>query len=109
MESNAAVVQAEEAVDASVAAFMAALAGGSPAASGSAAASGGSRQGGRGAGGAPVAEALADGSIPLGAGAGVLGDDPLQRVVDAALDVLGGVARSEAKLAAAKALAAAVL
>lgn len=33
----------------------------------------------------------------------------MQRVVDAALDVLGGVARSEAKLAAAKALAAAVL
>ncbi|AUZ36201.1 endonuclease [Arthrobacter sp. PGP41] len=88
MESSAAVVQAEEAVDASVAAFMAAL-GESYSASGC-----------FGEGG-PAASGDGD--------AGVLGDDPLQRVVDAALDVLGGVARSEAKLAAAKALAAAVL
>ncbi|HET7781184.1 MAG TPA: endonuclease, partial [Arthrobacter sp.] len=83
MESNAAVVQGEEAVDASVAAFMAALAGGGLAAGGPAV------SGGRGGGG------------------GV--EDPLQRVADAALDVLGGVARSEAKLAAVKAVAAAAL
>ncbi|MDT0194524.1 endonuclease, partial [Arthrobacter sp. AB6] len=88
MESSAAVAQAEEAVDASVAAFMAAL-GESSSASG------------RFGEGGPAASGDGD--------AGVLGDDPLQRVVDAALDVLGGVARSEAKLAAAKALAAAVL
>ncbi|MGG6380567.1 DUF222 domain-containing protein [Paenarthrobacter sp. NEAU-H11] len=81
MESNAAVVQGEEAVDASVAAFMAALAGGGLAAGGPA--------------------------VSGGRGGGV--DDPLQRVADAALDVLGGVARSEAKLAAVKAVAAAAL
>jgi Domain of unknown function (DUF222) len=89
MDSNRVVVQAEEAVEAAVAAFMAALAGGSPAASG-----------GFGDGG-PAASG--DG------GAGGHDDDPLQRIADAALDVLGGVARSEAKLAAVKALAVAVL
>ncbi|HET7783576.1 MAG TPA: endonuclease, partial [Arthrobacter sp.] len=83
MESNAAVVPGEEAVDASVAALMAALAGGGLAAGGPAA------------------------SGRRGRGGGV--DDPLQRVADAALDVLGGVARSDAKLAAVKAVAAAAL
>ncbi|WP_461189624.1 HNH endonuclease signature motif containing protein [Arthrobacter sp. Z4-13] len=66
MKTNPAVVQAEVGVDAAVAAFRVALAGG-------------------------------------------LGEDPLQRVADAALDVLAGVARSEAKLAAVKAQAVAVL
>ncbi|UEL29186.1 HNH endonuclease signature motif containing protein [Pseudarthrobacter sp. L1SW] len=77
MDSNPVVVQAEEALDASVAAFMAAL----------------------------------GGSSGVSAGCGPCGhdDDPLQRIADAALEVLGGVARSEAKVAAMKTLAAAVL
>ncbi|WP_142044682.1 HNH endonuclease signature motif containing protein [Arthrobacter sp. SLBN-100] len=78
MELNPAVVQAEEAVEAAVAAFMAALGGESSAAS--------------------------EGAVPGGPD-----DDPLQRLVDAALDVLAEVARSEAKIAAVKALAVAVL
>ncbi|TNB66714.1 DUF222 domain-containing protein, partial [Arthrobacter sp. BB-1] len=77
MDSNPVVVQAEEALDASVAAFMAALGGSS--------------------------------GVSAGCGAGGHDDYPLQRIADAALEVLGGVARSEAKLAATKALAAAVL
>ncbi|WP_461189110.1 HNH endonuclease signature motif containing protein [Arthrobacter sp. Z4-13] len=80
METNPAVVEAEEAVVAAVAAFMAALACGEPAVSGA-----------------------------VSGAAGGLDDDPLQRVADAALDVLAGVARSEAKLAAVKAQAVAVL
>ncbi|RKO24827.1 HNH endonuclease [Pseudarthrobacter phenanthrenivorans] len=72
MEINPAVVQAEEAVEASVTAFAAVLAGG----------------------GAAVCGAAGAGS-----------DDPLQRVADGALEVLAGVARSEAKLAALKAQA----
>ncbi|MFP5368534.1 MAG: DUF222 domain-containing protein, partial [Actinomycetes bacterium] len=72
MEKNRAVAEAEAAVDASVAAFAAVLAGGGTA-----------------------------GSCAAGAGF----DDPLQRVADGALEVLAGVARSEAKLAALKAQA----
>jgi hypothetical protein len=83
MGTNPVVVQAEGAVDAAVAALMAALAGGVPAVSG-----------------------CAD------AGGAVLGGcdgDPLQRVADAALDVLAGVGRCEAKFAAVKAVAVTVL
>ncbi|MDQ0675770.1 hypothetical protein QFZ36_003331 [Pseudarthrobacter siccitolerans] len=79
MEKNPAVVQAEEAVEAAVAAFMAALAGSESAGSGAA-----------------------------GAGSGELDDDPVQRVADRALDVLAVVRRSEAKIAAVKAEAVAV-
>ncbi|WP_104042281.1 HNH endonuclease signature motif containing protein [Arthrobacter sp. ZGTC412] len=86
METSPAIAQAEAAVDASVAAFMAALTGRGPA--GSIAVSGGA--GGR------------DAAVGID-------DDPLQRVVDAALDVLAGVARSEAKFAAVKVLAVGVL
>ncbi|OAE03158.1 HNH endonuclease signature motif containing protein [Arthrobacter sp. OY3WO11] len=82
MEGNSAVVEAEAAVDASVAAFAAVLAGGGTA-------------GHSGAG--PDAGA---GGCVVG-----IGDDPVQRVVDGALDVLAGLARSEAKLAALKAQA----
>ncbi|MFJ6157245.1 DUF222 domain-containing protein [Pseudarthrobacter sp. NPDC092184] len=89
MEGNSAVVEAEAAVDASVAAFAAVLAGGGTAVSGTAVS-------GRGAAGPD-------------AGAGGADDDPLQRVADQALDVLAGVARSEAKLAALKAQAVQVL
>jgi hypothetical protein len=79
MEKNPAVGQAEEAVEAAVAAFMAALAGSESAFSGAA-----------------------------GAGSGELDDDPVQRVADRALDVLAVVGRSEAKMAAVKAEAVAV-
>ncbi|OAE03302.1 HNH endonuclease signature motif containing protein [Arthrobacter sp. OY3WO11] len=82
MESTTAVVEAEAAVDASVAAFRAVLAGGGAAVSGPGAA---------------------------GSGVGGVDDDPLQRVADGALDVLAGLARSEAKLAAVKAQAVQVL
>ncbi|MDQ0692482.1 HNH endonuclease signature motif containing protein [Arthrobacter sp. W4I7] len=85
MEKNPAVVQAEEAVEAAVAAFMAALAGRSTA----------------GAAGGP------DAAVGPGAAAGN-DDDPVQRVADSALDVLAMVARSEAKMAAVKAEAVAV-
>ncbi|WP_427115984.1 DUF222 domain-containing protein [Pseudarthrobacter scleromae] len=81
MESTTAVVEAEAAVDASVAAFTAVLAGGGAAVSGTGTAE-------------PV----------TGACAGA-GDDPLQRIADGALEVLAGLARSEAKLAALKAQA----
>jgi hypothetical protein len=87
METNLAVMQAEELVDASVAAFAAVLAGGDGAVSGATV--------GPDAAGVPGAAVGFD-------------DDPLQRVVDGALDVLAGVARSEAKLAALKAQAVAV-
>ncbi|MFJ6158907.1 DUF222 domain-containing protein [Pseudarthrobacter sp. NPDC092184] len=93
MEGNWAVVEAEAVVDASVAAFAAVLAGGGTAASGTAVS-------GRGA-----AEPDAGG----GGGGDGAADDPLQRVVDGALDVLAGLARSEAKLAALKAQAVQVL
>ncbi|WP_458779967.1 HNH endonuclease signature motif containing protein [Arthrobacter sp. D3-16] len=92
METDAAVVQAEKLVDASVAAFAAVLAGGDAAVSGGAVSS---ADGGSEARGVP------------GAAAG-LDDDPLQRVADGALDVLAAVARSEAKLAALKVQAVAV-
>ncbi|MFN3922445.1 MAG: hypothetical protein ACK4K6_02145, partial [Pseudarthrobacter sp.] len=91
MESNPVVVEAEAAVDASVAAFTAVLAGGGAAVSGppgSGAAVAGSPGSGTAVSGSPVS----------GLGGGV-DDDPLQRVADGALDVLAGVARSEAKLA----------
>jgi hypothetical protein len=88
MEKNPAVVQAEEAVEAAVAAFMAALAGSECSGSGAA--------GGPGAAVGPDAAAGSD-------------DDPLQRVADRALDVLAVVGRSEAKMAAVKAEAVAVL
>jgi Domain of unknown function (DUF222) len=81
MEMSPAVMQAEAAVDASVAAFTAVLVGSGPAVSGAA-------------------------SSP--AGPGGADDDPLQQVADGALDVLAGIARSEAKLAALKAQAAEV-
>ncbi|WP_406634118.1 DUF222 domain-containing protein [Pseudarthrobacter quantipunctorum] len=84
MEGNSAVVEAEAVVDASVAAFAAVLAGGGTAVSG-------------------------HGAAGPDAGAGGADDDPLQRVADGALDVLAGVARSEAKLAALKAQAVQVL
>ncbi|MFJ6358194.1 hypothetical protein ACIQJU_14300, partial [Pseudarthrobacter oxydans] len=80
MESTTAVVEAEAAVDASVAAFRAVLSG--------AAVSGTTGSG--------TAVSGLGGVEP---GAGGVGDDPLQRVADNALDVLAGVARSEAKLA----------
>ena len=80
MESNSAVVDAEAFVDASVAAFTAVLCG------------------------AAVSGTAVSGSSGSGL-AGGAGDDPLQRVADEALDVLAGLARSEAKLAALKAQA----
>ncbi|MFM9272865.1 endonuclease [Pseudarthrobacter sp. NKDBFgelt] len=86
METNPAVVQAEEAVMAGIAAFTAALDGRDGAAAGEP---------------DPAAEA---GPTPA---AGL--DDELQRVADGALDVLAGVARAEAKLAALKAQAVQVL
>ncbi|MBD1592373.1 DUF222 domain-containing protein, partial [Arthrobacter sp. S1_S22] len=86
METNPAVVQAEEAVMAGIAAFTAALDGRDGAAAGEP---------------DPAAEA---GPTPA---AGL--DDELQRVADGALDVLAGLARSEAKLAALKAQAVQVL
>ncbi|WP_461174409.1 HNH endonuclease [Arthrobacter sp. Z1-9] len=93
METNPAVAQAEEALVAAVAAFMAALAGSDTAVSGA--------TGGPDAAGIPEAVGVA--------GAGVGFDaDPLQRVADRALHVLAAVARSEAKLAAVKAEAVAV-
>ncbi|MFB9653871.1 HNH endonuclease signature motif containing protein [Pseudarthrobacter oxydans] len=90
MEGNPVVVEAEAFVDASVAAFTAVLSG------------------------AAVAGTAGSGTDVSGLGgvepgAGGLGDDPLQRVADNALDVLAGVARSEAKLAAVKARAVQVL
>ncbi|MFJ6269332.1 DUF222 domain-containing protein [Pseudarthrobacter oxydans] len=91
MESNPVVVEAEAVVDASVAAFAAVLAGGGTAASGTAASGRGAAEPGTG-----------------GCGGGA-GDDELQRVADGALDVLAGVARAEAKLAALKAQAVQVL
>ncbi|WP_091422282.1 HNH endonuclease signature motif containing protein [Arthrobacter sp. OV608] len=84
METNPAVVEAEEAVDASVAAFVAVLTG----------------QDSAGAG------RDASGSVSCGADGP---DDPLQRLVDGALDVLAAVGRSEAKIAAVKALAVTVV
>ncbi|WP_307613423.1 HNH endonuclease signature motif containing protein [Pseudarthrobacter sp. W1I19] len=92
MEMNPAVVQAEGAVDASVAAFMAAL---RDTAESDNAESGPDVSGGGGDG--------ADGADSFGF------DDPLQRLVDAAVDILAAVGRSEAKIAAVKALAVAVL
>ncbi|WP_427117934.1 DUF222 domain-containing protein [Pseudarthrobacter scleromae] len=94
MEGNPVVVEAEAFVDASVAAFTAMLAGGDAAVSGP------------GAAGPGVGVGDCGGVEP---GAGGIGDDPLQRVADGALDVLAGVARSEAKLAAVKARAVQVL
>jgi hypothetical protein len=85
METNAAVVQAEAVVDASVAAFMAVLTGQDSAGSGR------------------------DASGSVSCAAGGLDDDPLQRLVDGALDVLAAVSRSEAKIAALKALAVTVV
>jgi hypothetical protein len=79
MGGNPVVVEAEAFVDASVGAFTAVLSG------------------------AAVAGTTGSGA------AGGFGDDPLQRVADGALDVLAGVARSEAKLAAVKAQAVQVL
>ncbi|MEV7999823.1 HNH endonuclease signature motif containing protein [Pseudarthrobacter oxydans] len=79
MEGNPVAVEAEAFVDASVAAFRAVLSG-----------------------------AAVSGTTGSGTAGGV-GDDPLQRVADNALDVLAGVARSEAKLAAVKARAVQVL
>ncbi|WP_251424013.1 HNH endonuclease signature motif containing protein [Pseudarthrobacter sp. NCCP-2145] len=92
MESTTAVVEAEAAVDASVAAFRAVLSG--------AAVSGTTGSG---------TDVSGLGGVEPGADAGGVGDDPLQRVADNALDVLAGVARSEAKLAAVKARAVQVL
>jgi hypothetical protein len=83
MEMNVAVAEAEASVDASIAAFTAVLAGTCPTISGAAAGP----------------DAVVD-SVT-----GADSDDPLQRVVDGALDVLAGLARSEAKLAALKAQA----
>ncbi|MFJ6314246.1 HNH endonuclease, partial [Pseudarthrobacter oxydans] len=92
MESTTAVVEAEAAVDASVAAFRAVLSGAAVA-------------------GTPICGTAVSGlgGVEPGADAGGVGDDPLQRVADGALDVLAGVARSEAKLAAVKARAVQVL
>ncbi|WP_163163142.1 HNH endonuclease signature motif containing protein [Arthrobacter sp. Alg241-R88] len=87
METNPAVAQAEAALVAAVAAFAAVLADSDGAPAGV--------TGGPGAGGARDAGLGFD-------------DDPLQRVADGALDVLAAVARSEAKLAAAKVQAVAV-
>ncbi|WP_258805364.1 HNH endonuclease signature motif containing protein [Pseudarthrobacter sp. NS4] len=87
MEMNPVVVEAEEAVEASVAAFAAVLTGREVAPSGAA---GGPDEG-------------------AGCWAAVGTNDGLQRLADGALDVLAGVARSEAKLAAVKAQAVAVL
>ncbi|MFD0044648.1 DUF222 domain-containing protein [Pseudarthrobacter scleromae] len=101
MESNPVVVEAEAAVDASVAAFTAVLAGGGAAVSGPSGS-------GAAVAGSPVSGAAVSGSPASGLGGGV-DDDPLQRVADGALDVLAGVARSEAKLAALKAQAVHVL
>ncbi|MGF9649865.1 DUF222 domain-containing protein [Pseudarthrobacter oxydans] len=85
MESNPAVVQAEAALVAAVAAFAAVLSGGDT--------------------GELDAGAVSGAADP----ASVVGSyDPLQRVADGALDVLAAVARSEAKLAAAKVQAVAV-
>ncbi|MFM9272762.1 HNH endonuclease, partial [Pseudarthrobacter sp. NKDBFgelt] len=95
MEGNSAVVEAEAVVDASVAAFAAVLAGGGTAASGTSVSGLGVAEPGAGAG--------------AGGCVGSIDDDPLQRVADGALDVLAGVARSEAKLAALKAQAVQVL
>ncbi|MBD1594392.1 endonuclease, partial [Arthrobacter sp. S1_S22] len=91
MEGNSAVVEAEAVVDASVAAFAAVLAGGGTAVSGRAVSGRGAAEPG------------------TGGCAGGAGEDPLQRVADGALDVLAGLARSEAKLAALKAQAVQVL
>ncbi|MEV8083126.1 HNH endonuclease signature motif containing protein [Pseudarthrobacter oxydans] len=85
MESTTAVVEAEAAVDASVAAFRSVL------------------------NGTAVAGTAVSGLGGVEPGACGVGDDPLQRVADNALDVLAGVARSEAKLAAVKARAVQVL
>jgi hypothetical protein len=93
MEGNSAVVEAEAAVDASVAAFTAVLAGGGTAVSGTAVS-------GHGAAG-PDAGACGR--------SGGADDDPVQRAADGALNVLAGLARSEAKLAALKAQAVQVL
>ncbi|WHP59950.1 DUF222 domain-containing protein [Arthrobacter sp. KFRI-F3372] len=92
MEGNPVVVEAEAFVDASVAAFTAVLSG--------AAVSGTTGSG---------TDVSGLGGVEPGADAGGVGDDPLQRVADNALDVLAGVARSEAKLAAVKARAVQVL
>ncbi|WP_455836911.1 DUF222 domain-containing protein [Pseudarthrobacter siccitolerans] len=83
MERDPVVVQAEGAIDASVAAFMAALRGHDAAGSGP--------------------------DTSGGAAPGGPDDDPLQRLADAAVDVLTAAGRSEAKIAAVKALAVAVL
>ncbi|MFJ6284637.1 DUF222 domain-containing protein [Pseudarthrobacter oxydans] len=102
MEGNPVVVEAEAFVDASVAAFTAVLSGAAVAGTtGSGTAVSGPGAAGPGVGGC--------GAAGPGADAGGLGDDPLQRVADNALDVLAGVARSEAKLAAVKAQAVQVL
>ncbi|MDV2980916.1 UNVERIFIED_CONTAM: DUF222 domain-containing protein [Actinomycetes bacterium ARC8] len=85
MEGNPVVVEAEAFVDASVGAFTAVLSG------------------------AAVAGTAVSGLGGVEPGACGVGDDPLQRVADGALDVLAGVARSEAKLAAVKARAVQVL
>ncbi|MFJ5978216.1 HNH endonuclease signature motif containing protein [Pseudarthrobacter oxydans] len=92
MEGNPVAVEAEAFVDASVAAFTAVLSG--------AAVSGTTGSG---------TDVSGLGGVEPGADAGGVGDDPLQRVADNALDVLAGVARSEAKLAAVKARAVQVL
>ncbi len=83
MEMNPVVVEAEEAVEASVAAFAAVLTGREVAPSGAA---GGPDEG-------------------AGCWAAVGTNDGLQRLADGALDALAAVARSEAKLAAVKAQA----
>ncbi|GGI88629.1 DUF222 domain-containing protein [Pseudarthrobacter scleromae] len=101
MESNPVVVEAEAAVDASVAAYTAVLAGGGAAVSGPPGS-------GAAVAGSPGSGTAVPGSPASGLAGGV-DDDPLQRVADGALDVLAGVARSEAKLAAVKAQAVQVL
>ncbi|MDQ0923973.1 hypothetical protein QF038_002481 [Pseudarthrobacter sp. W1I19] len=83
METDPAVVEAEGAVDASVAAFMTALGGQHTDRS------------------CPI---VSEGAVPGGPD-----DDPLQRLADAAVDVLAAVGRSEAKIAAVKALAVTVV
>ncbi|MFB9650949.1 HNH endonuclease, partial [Pseudarthrobacter oxydans] len=92
MEGNPVVVEAEAFVDASVAAFTAVLSGAAVA----------------GTTGSGMAVS-GPGAAGPGADACGVGDDPLQRVADGALDVLAGVARSEAKLVAVKARAVQVL